>query len=291
MNQQKSWTPTEMWQALDQARARLEQERRGQFAVFGIDADCLWPCSRLFHQQSSLGPAWRPALTVSEVEVLTKNRGYRGYPGTPRTPLPNPPALKASLEETIWSRRSRSDFSDRPLSMEMLAKMLQLGCGVTALDEVPRRAAPSGGALFPVEAYPLVFHVNGLACAAYHYLPLAHALEKVVPLAGFEATASFLPPGLFAAKPVLVIALSVVFERTQRKYLERGYRFALLEAGHIAQNLVLTACALGLNAVPVGGFWDEPFNELLRLNPLEEAVVYSVLVGHRPGDDEQEIAQ
>jgi len=86
-----------------------------------------------------------------------------------------------------------------------------------------------------------------------------------------------------------MLVLSVVFARTQMKYLERGYRFALLEAGHIAQNILLTATALGLSAVCVGGFWDDPFNDLLSFEPTEEAVVYSILLGHgikHAGSDE-----
>jgi SagB-type dehydrogenase family enzyme len=188
------------------------------------------------------------------------------------------------LEEAIRRRRSRPEFSTVPLPLTALAALFQLGCGVTAVDDVPRRAAPSGGALFPVEAYALAFDVDGLACGAYHYLPLEHALEHLFPLPAIEVAASFLPPGLFFARPALILALSVVFDRIQRKYLERGYRFALLEAGHIAQNVLLAACALSINAVPVGGFWDEPFNEVLRFNPIEEAVVYALLAGHPPAE-------
>ena len=65
------------------------------------------------------------------------------------------------------------------------------------------------------------------------------------------------------------------------KYGERGYRFALLECGHIAQNLLLAAEAEGLAAVPIGGFVDDMINDLMGLDGVSEAVVYVVLAGSR----------
>lgn len=287
MSQDRSFGPQEILQALADARARVEQERRERFALFGIEATCLWPCSRLFHEQSSLGPQWQAALSVEQVEQHTWNLAYRRYDGSPRVALPHPPALATSLEWAIRSRHSTSSFSAQPVTLVELAKLLEIGAGLTRSDTIPRRAAPSGGALYPVETYVLAFAVEELEGALYHYLPLQHTLERLRPLAGIEALQPVLPPGLIAARPALVIALTVVFERTQAKYLERGYRFALLEAGHLAQNFLLIAAALGLGGLPVGGYWDEPFNALLGLEPTQEAVLYAVLLGQADSAEQQ----
>ena len=69
--------------------------------------------------------------------------------------------------------------------------------------------------------------------------------------------------------------------RIKFKYGERGYRFLLLEAGHIAQNLLLAAEADGMGGVAIGGFLDDPLNDLLDLDGVEEAVVYMVLAGQK----------
>ena len=156
---------------------------------------------------------------------------------------------------------------------------------MTEVDSLPRRAAPSGGALYPLETYAVALNVTTLSPGIFHYRNLDHALERIGP-AALDDVRAFLPPKLLDDRPAVLLALSAVFARTQMKYLERGYRFALLEAGHIDQNLLLVATALGLSAVPVGGFWDEPFNEFLGLDPDEEAVVYSVLVGESPSDSD-----
>jgi SagB-type dehydrogenase family enzyme len=279
MSEQQPLTADDIVRAFDAVKVRLEEERRARFAPFGIAADCLWPCSRLFHQDSSLGPAWRSALTVEEVEAHTRSLDYKRYPGAERTALPHPPPLSANLEQTIRARRSERDFADQPVTLAELAKLLELGAGITENGAIPRRAAPSGGGLYPVETYALAFGVAGLAPGLYHYFALEHVLEHVRAVSGSDVLTPFLPPGLLEGRPPLMLALSVIFARIQRKYLERGYRFALLEAGHIAQNIVLTATALGLGAVCVGGFWDEPLNDFLGLDPTVEAVVYSVLLG------------
>lgn len=273
------WTAEEVAEALEAARRRLEEERRAEFRRFGIAEDCLWPASRLFHEHSSLGPAWAPMFTVEEAERFTMTLDYKRYPEAERVALPPTEPLVAELEQTIRARRSSAAFADEPVALAELAKILELSCGVTATDELPRRAAPSGGALYPVETYLLAFAVDGLEPGVWHYFAPDHVLEHVRPVSGVGVMRPFLPPGLLDEPPPLALALTAVFARTQLKYLERGYRFALLEAGHIAQNAVLTATAVGLASLCVGGFWDEPFNDFLGLDPEREAVVYSVLLG------------
>jgi SagB-type dehydrogenase family enzyme len=277
-----SWGAERLAAALQAQKRRLEEERRASFAPLGATPHCPWPASQVYHRHSSLGPAWAPILTDAEVEALTLDLSYKSYPQAPRIALPRPPALEQPLQSVIAARRTERNFSRAPLTLNQLASLLELGCGVTHRGDVPRRAAPSPGALYPVEAYPLIFGVDGLAPGLYHYAALDHALELVTPLPDDGAAKTFLPTAFHEAHPPLLIALTIVFARVQMKYLERGYRFALLEAGHVAQNMLLAATAMELASAPIGGFWDEPFNDLLGLTPDEEAVVYAIACGGRP---------
>ena len=77
----------------------------------------------------------------------------------------------------------------------------------------------------------------------------------------------------------VVIAMAAVFLRTQVKYGPRGYRYILLEAGHVAQNLCLRSMELGLESLCMGGFLDSALNELMGLKPKQEGVVYTVAAG------------
>lgn len=62
------------------------------------------------------------------------------------------------------------------------------------------------------------------------------------------------------------------------RYRSRSGRYCTLEAGHVAQNILLQATALGLGAVPVGAFDDDAVGALLELPPGHLAL-YLVPVG------------
>ena len=73
--------------------------------------------------------------------------------------------------------------------------------------------------------------------------------------------------------------MTAVFSRTQNKYGERGYRYVLLEAGHVGQNLALAAEALGLRCAPLAGTRDETIETLLDIDGVTESLVYTLVFG------------
>jgi SagB-type dehydrogenase family enzyme len=83
----------------------------------------------------------------------------------------------------------------------------------------------------------------------------------------------------FLGQANVCFILSAIFQRTRWRYRERTYRYVLLEAGHIGQNLYLAATSMGLGACAVGAFLDDDLNDLLGLDGREEAVVYLLAVG------------
>lgn len=70
-----------------------------------------------------------------------------------------------------------------------------------------------------------------------------------------------------------------VVARTVAKYGDRAERYVQLEAGHVCQNLLLEATALGLGAVPMGAFSDEALRAALDLGE-GELPLYVVPVGY-----------
>ena len=223
-------------------------------------------------------------------------RAFKTYPGSPFTPLPSvEPADGPAFDRVALQRRSIRRFSGAPLRLEELARLLYFGGGVTGrLDASshgivqPVRAAPSGGALFPVEMYAAVLAGEGLEAGIYHYAIDRHGLELLQTGDVAEALSSATSDPATCSRAALALILTGVFGRGHFKYGERAYRFALLEAGHICQNILLAATALGLGAVPIGGFVDDEVNDLLDLDGVDEAVIYMAMVGHpasRPADD------
>ena len=204
---------------------------------------------------------------------------YKTYPGAKRVVLPGPrPYQGLSLEEAVDARRSRRAYSGRSLSLADLSRLLYAAQGITQ-RQGELRAAPSAGALYPIELYAVAHNVDGLEPGIYHYAVPTHELELMQ--AGDQraaVTRAGLGQGHLGQANVCFI-LSAIFQRARWKYHERTYRYALLEAGHIGQNLYLAAASMGLGACAVGAFLDDDLNSLLGLDGEEEAVLLMITGG------------
>jgi SagB-type dehydrogenase family enzyme len=67
-----------------------------------------------------------------------------------------------------------------------------------------------------------------------------------------------------AAAPVNFV-ITAEYNRITTKYRERGIRYAMIEAGHIGQNIFLMAASLGISAGIVGAFHDEQVSRLIQI--------------------------
>jgi len=183
------------------------------------------------------------------------------------------PRLKGemSLEETLAARRSVREFTGEELTLEEIAQLLWATQGITAAWG--GRTAPSAGALYPLEVY--VAAADGL----YHYVPQGHKaiVESRADLRGELWRAGLSQNAIREAPAVFVI--TAVCARTERKYGERAERYVKLEAGHVAQNLLLQAVALGLGGVPIGAFYDDQVQGALSL-PADHEPLYLIPIGH-----------
>ena len=197
-----------------------------------------------------------------------------------------PPRLPAiPLAEALAQRSSCRRFAPKPIALSQLGSALHAGYGV--LDRIELwgefcvRPVPSGGGLYPLELYVLAQRVQGLTAGVHHYVPLGHRLEAVRP----DALPANLSSEMFLGQPYLVqaaaiIVIAAVVERSMWKYDDRGYRYIVLEAGHVAQNINLCAAGLGLASLNLGGFFDEDVAALLKLDAQREIVLYGIALGH-----------
>ena len=202
------------------------------------------------------------------------------------------PVRGVELEEAIARRVTCRAYDPRvPLSQDLLSRLLAFGCGFTqpanfpGLPSVPfRRAAPSAGATYPLEIYPVIIRAANILPGAYHYAPIDHSLELLRPGDFRPQLADWTLGQPYIADSGVVFVIAGFPERIRPRYKERGYRYMLLEAGHIAQNFYLLSTAYGLGATADGGFVDAAFNRLLGLNDITEIALYNVAVGvPRPG--------
>src|SRR5207249_928322 len=144
---------------------------------------------------------------------------------------------------------------------------------------LPLRAVPSAGALYPLELYAAALQVDDLSPGLYHFDPLAPGLEAMRSGLTTEELAAVSTYPEIASSCAVLVLVAAIFGRTRFKYGLRGYRFALLEAGHVAQNLVLAATALGLAAVPLGAFYDRRADGFLGLDGVNESTLYMIALG------------
>lgn len=198
-----------------------------------------------------------------------------------------------TLEKAILRRRTIRDFSEEPLSLIEVSKLLHFSYGITSSKVIedsggvvlPLRAAPSAGALYPLEIYLIVSNIENLERGIYHYNVRDHLLELVNDKyspedlykytfgSGISANAEII------RKSSLVFVISAIFDRNQWKYQERGYRFILFDAGHIMQNLYLIAIGMNIGVTAIGGFVDDGINGLLGIDGVYESAIYLAAVG------------
>jgi SagB-type dehydrogenase family enzyme len=198
--------------------------------------------------------------------------------------LPAPSATP--LMRLLQVRESCRDYRLRPMPAQLLSNILASAYGITrtqrldGIGSIYLRTTPSAGGLFPLEIYALAREVEGAVDGLYHYNVRRHGLELLKAGGWFAGLDHALLMAPLVQGANLILFLSAVFARSQKKYGPRGYRYITLEAGHVAQNVCLSAIEQGLGSLCMGGYLDGQLNSLLGLDGIQEAVVYSVAVGY-----------
>lgn len=212
---------------------------------------------------------------------------YKSFPDAKRISLPEPVSDGGpGIWRVIQNRHSIRQYSDEPISLRALSQLLWACTGRThERDNEHRqfRTAPSAGATYPFDTYLIINNVEELEPGRYHYDVRGHALELLAPGAFGEAAAAACMGQKTCAAAAAVFAWAATIERTRRRYGERAYRYILIDAGHIQQNLHLAATALGLGCCTIGAFYDDEVNELFAVDSAREPVLYLSTVG-RPAE-------
>ena len=243
--------------------------------------------SEVFHENTKLGPLsaveyHRHIMTVLKSPMMLRlmSRPGKVYSlgNTFSLELPKP---ANDVERCIAFRRSERCFGDAPLTLDTLSHLLHFSYGVTDARR-GFRAAPSGGGLYPLEVYIVCRKVDGLSEGIYHYAPEGHSLDVVSTGDTWDrAIGEVSHQTIEIERAAALMVISAVFERSTMKYLDRGYRLVLLEAGAVAQNLALVGSALGVGSCLLGGFNDDNLAHLLEANGIDEAPLVPIVLGTR----------
>jgi len=179
-----------------------------------------------------------------------------------------------SVEEAIKRRRTVRSYRAKSLKKEALSQLLYAAQGVTQ-DGGFKRAAPSAGALYPLDVYAVVGErgVEGLEAGVYHYVPLEHRIEGVNTGDKRASLAQASLHQMWMAEAPLNLVITAEYARICSKYGERGVRYAMIETGHVGQNIFLQAEALGLKAGIVGAFDDTKVISVLDISKRDEPLL------------------
>ncbi|OYY69357.1 SagB/ThcOx family dehydrogenase [Sphingomonas sp. 28-63-12] len=247
------------------------------------DDECCW---ETYHDNSKTERHDRPPpndLVRARMAALAPALAYEGYP---TIALPPPPDLTMPIGAAIRARVTGRDMASCALDLDQVSALLFNAYGETrdnAETTFPRpfRTVPSGGALYPLDLYLHSARIAGAPPGLYYYDPTRHQLrlvrrgDQTHKLSGF-----FVQPEL-PLNSAAQLFITAFFERSTFKYRDRGYRFALLEAGHVAQNFNLAGTALGLAVTCVGGYFDRDVDDFLQIDGITRSTIYAQVVGGR----------
>ena len=190
---------------------------------------------------------------------------------------------KTSFENLLEKRKSVREFSGGLLSPEEIQRLAWATYGKTKGSDGLSGSSggfgtiPSGGALYSLRLFVLIRQSSSewMVCISG-----PKGLQEKDRVSMQQVTDAFLRDS-FLEDAAAILVLACDFQQTTQKYGNRGYRFALLEAGHAAQNTYLWCTEQNLGVVEIGGFLDRELSNLLSLSYPQQAPLTTLVVGRR----------
>lgn len=219
-------------------------------------------------------PEFRETILHSE---MMESMSPRSYPGYPSWKLPKVRFFQGkTLEKSLTQRRSKRKLSTQLPSIKRLSRWLHFSHRFHPQHQ--GGSVPSAGSLQALELYLAIWENDWIPSGLYHYDRLGHHLSQISNSVNRHEWESFVPSLHHVSGGSLLWIIVGDAERVTQKYSDRGYRFLLLEAGHLMQNLCLMSVSLGLTTVPLGGFFEAEIARQLLL-PSGDIVAYLGIAG------------
>ncbi len=209
-----------------------------------------------FHRVSNFPTNFSRNLTQEEI---------REYSSLPRAPIANGKSYsteKSYIPSILLGRHSCRKYSGERMSLSQAITICASGYGI---QENGKFMVPSAGGLYPLKLYMVVQDdQRDFPRGLYEFDPDTSSLVLYEECLDFEDLKyCFNREEMFGSKVQLVIAAD--FDKQGYKYANRAYRFALIEAGHVAQNICIAAASLGLATCELGGTLDEALKRALEM--------------------------
>jgi len=176
-----------------------------------------------------------------------------------------------SVSDALAMRRSCREFQPKNLSRDQVAQLCWAAQGITD-DHKGLRTSPSAGAWYPITVF--VADADGV----FEYRPQEHALSPVLESDARSGLQNAAAGQSCLGEAPLCLVIAVDIQRMVSKYHADAERYCLIEVGHVAQNVLVQATAMGLAGAPIGAFdRDEAFSALRLARYLQP--VYLLPIG------------
>ncbi len=244
-----------------------------------------------------MGNTGKEFMERTQYRYLGRSDQSMGYPqpalelgpgdGKKVIDLPSPESIRLddmTLREAIENRTSVRNYSSQPLSIEELSYLLWCTQGVRDVvrNVATFRTVPSAGARHALETYILANNIEGLEKGLYRFLPIEHKLVEIDTESGVaDNIKRACLDQVFVKTSAVTFIWTAVPYRMAWRYGQRGYRYLHLDAGHVCQNLYLSAEPIGCGVCAIAAFIDEEINPVMGLDGEDEFVIYVATVGKK----------
>lgn len=181
-----------------------------------------------------------------------------------------------SVYDTILKRRSRRRFLDTPLNLMELSYLLISTQGILNPHRPMFRTSPSGGARHGIETYLYIENVTGIEVGLYRYLPIEHKLLWIENKQKQDLTEALADQDFH---PAVTFIWSVIPYRIAWRYAHAAEKLALLDVGHICQNLYIACEAAGMGTCAIGAYHQNKLDKFLSIDGKDEFAIYASPVG------------
>ncbi len=183
----------------------------------------------------------------------------------------------------INTRKSDRLYTEETMSQLTLSYLLWCSQGVKEIrgqNYATIRTVPCGGARHQFETYMVIQNVENLQDGLYHYLPQTHQIEL---LTLKNDCKPFIGQALggqeWANRANVNFFISVIAYRCEWRYGIYAHRVALMDVGHISENLYLAVTSIHYGGCGVGYINEAALNEAFELDGIEEYMIYAFPVG------------
>ncbi len=183
----------------------------------------------------------------------------------------------------INNRQSHRVYTQQKMSLLQVSYLLWCSQGIKGIrgkHYATLRTVPCGGARHEFEVYMAIQNVEGLKDGLYHYLPMTHSIEQLKTMSDLKDFISQSLDGqVWASKANVVFYYSYVCYRAEWRYGIYAGRMIMADAGHITENLYLSAASISLGGCAIGAVNGKLADQTFGLDGNDEFILYAMSVG------------